>query len=58
MAFEYSLAKFIPFRDEAACARVRAITRSELTKHSNPDFKKRTWILNGDDRLWTTNSGW
>jgi glucosamine-6-phosphate deaminase len=39
MPFEYPLAKFIPFRDEAACARVRAITRSELTKHSNPDFK-------------------
>ena len=39
MAFTYPLAQFIPFRDEAACARVRAIKRSELTKHSNPDFK-------------------
>ena len=39
MPFEYSLAKFIPFRDEAACARVRAITRADLCKHSNPDFK-------------------
>ena len=29
MAFKYSLAKFIPFRDEEACARVRAIKRKE-----------------------------
>ena len=27
MAFEYPLAQFVPFRDAAACARVRAITR-------------------------------
>lgn len=39
MPFQYSLAPFIPFRDEAACARVRAIKRADLTKHSNPDFK-------------------
>jgi hypothetical protein len=32
MAFDYPLAKFIPLRDESACARVRAITRSDLTK--------------------------
>lgn len=39
MAFTYSLAKFIPFRDAAACARVRAIKRPELTRHSNPNFR-------------------
>jgi glucosamine-6-phosphate deaminase len=39
MAFQYKLAEFIPFRDEAACARVRAIGRQDLCRHPNPDFK-------------------
>jgi glucosamine-6-phosphate deaminase len=39
MPFSYSLSKFIPFRDEAACARVRAIKRGDLTRHANPNFK-------------------
>src|SRR5262245_18910119 len=41
MAFRYDLAQFIPFRDLAACGRVRAITRDEITRHSNPDFRVR-----------------
>ena len=39
MPFRYALSSFIPFRDEAACARVRAITRSEITRHANPNFR-------------------
>ncbi len=39
MSFKYDLAKFIAFRDEEACARVRAIKKEDITKHSNPDFK-------------------
>ena len=39
MAFNYSLAQFIPFRDEEACARVRAIKRKDLCKHPSKDFK-------------------
>lgn len=39
MAFRYSLSRFIPFRDEAACARVRAIRRKDLCRHPNPDFR-------------------
>jgi glucosamine-6-phosphate deaminase len=39
MAFTYPLAKFIPFRDEAACARARAISRTDLCTHPNPDFR-------------------
>jgi glucosamine-6-phosphate deaminase len=39
MAFTYPLAQFIPFRDEAACARVRAIKRAELCNHPNPRFE-------------------
>ena len=36
---KYSLAKFIPFRDDKACARVRAIKRADLCRHPNKDFK-------------------
>ena len=39
MAFQYELAKFIPFRDAKACARVRAIKRADLCKHKNKNFK-------------------
>jgi glucosamine-6-phosphate deaminase len=39
MGFRYSLSSFIPFRDEAACRRVRAIPRSEIARHSNPNFR-------------------
>ena len=39
--FDYGLARFIDFRDEAECARVRAIGRAELTRHPNPDFRLR-----------------
>jgi glucosamine-6-phosphate deaminase len=39
MAFTYPLAEFIPFRDEAACARVRAIRRGDLCEHPNPQFQ-------------------
>ena len=41
MSFEYDLAKFIPFRDRGACARVRAIRKESITKHPNPDFEIR-----------------
>ena len=39
MAFRYSMSKFIPFRDEKACARVRAIRREDITKHPNQEFR-------------------
>lgn len=41
MAFEFDLARFIPFRDQEACARVRAIRREDLTNHPNPEFEVR-----------------
>src|SRR5665213_2642332 len=37
--FQYGLANFISFRDKAACERVRSISRTDLIKHANPDFK-------------------
>ncbi|MEW6741500.1 MAG: hypothetical protein AB1486_01975 [Planctomycetota bacterium] len=39
MSFRYDLAKFIPFRDARACARVRAIRREKLCLHPNPEFR-------------------
>lgn len=39
MPFEYDLAQFIPFRDKEACARVRAIKKEDITRHSNPEFE-------------------
>lgn len=41
VSFEYGLARFIDFRDEAECERVRRIGRAELTRHPNPDFRIR-----------------
>jgi glucosamine-6-phosphate deaminase len=38
-AFETELSPFIAFRDRAACARARAISRARLTEHSNPGFR-------------------
>ncbi len=37
--FTFAPAKFIPFRDTAVIARVRAIKRKDIAKHPNPDFR-------------------
>jgi glucosamine-6-phosphate deaminase len=37
--WQYDLSPFISFRDRDACERVRAIRRSELANHPNPDFR-------------------
>jgi glucosamine-6-phosphate deaminase len=39
MAFQYSLSKFIPYRNEKVCARVRGIRKADITKHPNRDFR-------------------
>lgn len=39
--FNYQPAAFIPFRDTTEIARCRAIKRSEIEKHANPDFQIR-----------------
>lgn len=41
MSFTYNLSSFLPFRDKEACDRVRAIPRSAITDHDNPDFRIR-----------------
>lgn len=39
--FHFDLARFIDFRDSMELARVRAISREEITRHPNPDFRIR-----------------
>ena len=39
MAFTYSLADFLDFRDKDVCDRVRRITREQITQHPKPEFK-------------------
>ena len=46
--FSYDLAAFIPFRDRAACERVRAISRAAIGMHANPGFRIRV-IENAND---------
>ena len=36
--FDFQPASFVPFRDKKVVARVRAITREQITRHRNPDF--------------------
>ena len=37
--FDYRMARWLPFQDQAACQKARAIKREDLTRHPNPDFK-------------------
>ena len=37
--FNYQLATFIPFRDLAHAKRDRRITKQEITRHPNPNFR-------------------
>jgi glucosamine-6-phosphate deaminase len=39
--FEYEPAAFVPFRDRAVLARVRAIKREDIATHWNPDYRIR-----------------
>jgi hypothetical protein len=37
--FDYRMASWIPFQDQAACERVRRIRRERITEHENPEFQ-------------------
>jgi len=41
MAFEYEMAKFLPFRDKQACDRVRAIKKQDICRHPKREFRIR-----------------
>jgi glucosamine-6-phosphate deaminase len=49
--FHYELAAISTFRDAEACARVRTIPRSEITRHANPDF--RIAVIDEADAFYT-----
>ena len=40
-SFQYGLARFLPFRDAEACARVRAIPFERIGEHPNREFRIR-----------------
>lgn len=53
--FKYAPAESVPFKDTEAVARVRAITRDQITEHANPDFKINV-IPDADlQMLWLTD---
>ena len=53
-SFSYGINQWAPFRDRAACDRVRAITRKEFCRHPNPTLKIE--VLKDDElafrRIW------
>ena len=40
-AFEYEMARWLPFRDKKVCEKVRKISKEDFCKHPNPNFKIR-----------------
>jgi glucosamine-6-phosphate deaminase len=46
--FEFTLARFITFQDQAECQRVREIDRMNVTTHANPLFKIKVVEDRGD----------
>lgn len=38
-AFSFDLSKWLPFQDREACERVKAISRKDVTKHKNKNFR-------------------
>lgn len=48
--FTFKPAEFIPFKDKEVLKRCRALTREELTEHTNPDFIIK--IVPNSDGIW------
>ena len=53
--FCFRPARFIPFRDKEAVERVRRITRSEITRHPNPEFQIKIIPDADAEFLWIIN---
>lgn len=53
--FRFSPSQLVPFRDVAAIERCRNITRAEIERHPNPDFRIR--VVAGDEIefIWITD---
>jgi len=55
MNFEYSPSQWVPFRDKAVLEKARKLTRDQLTKHPNPDFKIRIIKDSEVEFIWVTD---
>jgi 6-phosphogluconolactonase/glucosamine-6-phosphate isomerase/deaminase len=55
VTFDFEPAGFIPFRDKDVLQRIRRITRDQIDKHKNPDY--RITVMPDDDIefVWTTD---
>lgn len=53
--FTYQPSKYVPFRDMEVLERCRKITREEITKHLNPDFKISVIPDNMVELMWVTD---
>ena len=57
-AFRYTPSKSIPFRDEKAIARARAVRRQDIAKHPNSDLNIRIWPDGEVEHLWVADMFW
>ncbi len=53
--FTFHPSKWVPFTDEAAIERCRRITREQIDKHPNPDFKIRVVPDADVEFIWATD---
>jgi glucosamine-6-phosphate deaminase len=56
--FRFTPAQFIPFQDLAAVARARKITRAEITRHPNPDYRITVMDASEFEFRWLTDMFW
>lgn len=54
-SFEYRPSDYVPFRDEDALRRCRAITRTTIEKHANPEFRIRVLPADQLEFIWVTD---
>ncbi|MGN6626754.1 MAG: hypothetical protein ACTHLN_09050 [Tepidisphaeraceae bacterium] len=55
MAFKFAPSACVPFSDKDVISRCRAVTRAEIDKHPNPDFKIRVVPDADVEFLWITD---
>lgn len=53
--FEYAPSRCVPFRDQEALQRCRTITRDEIERHPNPDFRIRVVKDSELGLMWITD---
>ncbi|TVR58792.1 MAG: hypothetical protein EA426_09100 [Spirochaetaceae bacterium] len=53
--FRYAPSHWVPFRDQEVLDRVRAITREQIERHTNPDFRIRVVKDNEVENIFVTD---